>query len=197
LDSRGAALSYELVNTVSSLGTFIVIGASAVAAVVQLRHMRAATELQAVLSVEKDFRSGELQEALRYVQSDLPFRMRDAKYRAELEAIGFADARTHLELNVLNWFNELGTLLKNKIVAADPFMDMFGRLVVHYWDLLAPVVAVMRRKRGESQYHNFEYLALCARAWMAEHPAGLFPGRMHRAEIPDPWREDDAGLRPD
>jgi hypothetical protein len=189
-------LSYELINTIALVGTFLVIGASAVAAVVQLRHMRAATELQAVLSVEKDFRTGELQEALRYVQSDLPFRMRDAAYRAELEAIGFADARTHLELNVLNWFNELGTLLKNKIVSADAFMDMFARLVIHYWDLLAPVVAVMRRKRGASQYHNFEYLAVYARAWMAEHPAGLFPGRMQRAKLADPWPEDDAGARP-
>jgi hypothetical protein len=186
-------LPYELINTIALVGTFLVVGASAVAAVVQLRHMRAATELQAVLSVEKDFRSGELQEALRYVQSDLPFRMRDRAYRAELEAIGFADSRTHLELNVLNWFNELGTLLKNKIVAADPFMDMFGRLVVHYWDLLAPVVAVMRRKRGQSQYHNFEYLAACARVWMTEHPAGLFPGRMHRTKLTDPWPEDGAG----
>jgi hypothetical protein len=183
-------LTYELINTLALVGTFLVIGASAVAAVVQLRHMRAATELQAVLSVEKDFRSGELQEALRFVQSDLPFRMRDPGYRAELEAIGFADSRTHLELNVLNWFNELGTLLKNRIVAADPFMDMFGRLVVHYWELLAPVVAVMRRKRGESQYHNFEYLAVCARNWMTDHPAGLFPGRVHRAKLTDPWPED-------
>jgi hypothetical protein len=188
-------LSYELINTIASVGTFIVIGASAVAAVVQLRHMRAATELQAVLSVEKDFRSGELQEALRYVQSDLPFRMRDAGYRAELEVIGFADSRSHLELNVLNWFNELGTLLKNRIVAADPFMDMFGRLVVHYWELLAPVVAVMRRKRGQSQYHNFEYLAVCARDWMAQHPSGLFPAGVARAELHDPWREDDVTLR--
>jgi len=188
-------LSFELINTIAAVGTFVVIGASAVAAVVQLRHMRAATELAAVLSVEKDFRSSELQEALRYVQSDLPFRMRDAGYRAELEAIGFADSRAHLELNVLNWFNELGTLLKNKIVAADPFMDMFGRLVVHYWDLLAPVVAVMRRRRGESQYHNFEYLARYARAWMTEHPAGLFPSRMHRGPLADPWRDEDAAAK--
>jgi hypothetical protein len=188
-------MSYELINAISLLGTFIVIGASAVAAVIQLRHMRAATELQAVLSVEKEFRSAEVQEALRYVQSDLPFKMRDAAYRAELEAIGFADARTHLELNALNWFNELGTLLKNKIVAADPFMDMFGRLVVHFWEILAPVVAVMRRKRGDSQYHNFEYLAVCARKWITEHPAGLFPGRVRRAALADPWREDDASPR--
>lgn len=184
-------MSYELINTIALVGTFVVIGATAVAAVVQLRHMRAATELQAVLSVEKEFRSDEIQEALRYVQSDLPFRMRDEAYRGELEAIGFADARTHLELNALNWFNELGTLLKNNIVASDPFMDMFGRLIVHYWDLLAPVVAVMRRKRGASQYHNFEFLAVCARAWVAEHPAGLFPGRVQRAELADPWRDDD------
>jgi hypothetical protein len=188
-------LSFELVNTFAAVGTFVVIGASAVAAVVQLRHMRAATELAAVLSVERDFRTSELQEALRYVQSDLPFRMRDASYRLELEAIGFADSRTHLELNVLNWFNELGTLLKNKIVAADPFMDMFGRLVVHYWDLLAPVVAVMRRKRGDSQYHNFEYLAHYAREWMKEHPAGLFPARMHRGPLTDPWRDEDAAAK--
>jgi hypothetical protein len=58
---------------------------------------------------------------------------------------------------------------------------------------LQPVVAVMRRSRGDYQYHDFEYLALRAEAWLARNPHGMFPAGATRAALMDPWRETDAG----
>jgi hypothetical protein len=39
-------MSLELLNVLAGLGTFVVIAASAIAAVVQLRHLRASNQLQ-------------------------------------------------------------------------------------------------------------------------------------------------------
>jgi hypothetical protein len=185
-------LPLEVLNTVGSVGTFLVIAATAIAAVIQLRHMRAANQLDAVLSLERDFRGHELQEAFRYVQRDLPYKLRDPEYRAELEVIGFIDERTHLEVKACNWFNEMGTLVKNQLVTEDAFMDMFSRLAVVYWERLEPAIAVMRRKRGDVHYHDFEYLAIQARAWLARHPHGTFPNGMKRQQLRDPWAAEDA-----
>jgi hypothetical protein len=185
-------MSLEVLNTIGSVGTFLVIAATAVAAIVQLRHLRAANQLDAVLSLEHDFRSHDLQEAFRYVQRELPFKLRDPEYRAELEAVGFIDERTHLEVKACNWFNEVGTLVKNQLVTEDAFMDMFSRLVAVYWDRLESAVAVMRRRRGDVMYHDFEYLAIRARAWLQLHPRGTFPSGLRRTPLRDPWAAEDA-----
>jgi hypothetical protein len=184
-------MSLEVLNTIGSVGTFLVIAATAIAAIVQLRHLRAANQLDAVLSLERDFRGHELQEAFRYVQRELPFKLRDQEYRAELEAVGFIDERTHLEVKACNWFNEMGTLVKNQLVTEDAFMDLFSRLVINYWERLEPAVAVMRRRRGDVMYHDFEYLAIRARTWLQLHPHGTFPIGMRREALRDPWAAED------
>lgn len=175
----------------ATVGTMFVIAASAIAALVQLRHMHASNQLEALLSVERDFRSPEVQAALRYVQDELPERLQGAGYRRELAEIGFVDIDVHPELILCNWFNEMGALLKHHLVTQDAFMDLFARLIIYYWKSLGPVVAIMRRKRGDYQYHDFEYLAIRAQQWLALHPTGLFPSSVSRQHPADPWREAD------
>lgn len=189
-------MSPEWLTAIGSIGTFVVIAATAVAAIIQLRHLRAANQLDAVLSLERDFRGHDLQEAFRYVQRELPFKLRDPGYRNELEAPGFIDERTHLEVKACNWFNEMGTLVKNQLVTEDAFMDMFSRLVVAYWEHLEPAIAVMRRRRSDVQYHDFEFLAMRARAWLAAHPHGTFPSGVKREPLRDPWAAEDKRVTP-
>ncbi len=185
-------MSPEVLGAWASLGTAIVIGASALAALVQLRHMRAGNELDALLSLKKDFRLPDLQSALRYIQVELPRRLEDPVYRRELETTGFVDSSAHPELIACNWFNEIGTLLKHRLVAEAPFMELFGRLIVHCWAHAASAVAIMRRTRGESQYADFEFLAIRAAKWIDRHPHGTFPRSLARETLPDRWRETDA-----
>lgn len=181
----------EAAAALAQTGTLIVIGASVVAALVQLRHMRAGNELQALLSLQHDFRAPELQAALTYVQRQLPERLEDPQYRSELERIGYVDPQRHPEMIVCNWLNVMGTLVKRRFVAEDAFMDIFARLIVHFWRQLAPAIAVMRRNRGQAQYHDFEYLARRAAQWLDRNPHGAFPTRLERTTLPDPWREAD------
>ena len=185
-------MSLELVSALAAVGTFVVIGATAVAAVIQLRHLRASNQLDALLTLEREFRSDDLQQSFRFVQNELSYKLGDPVYRGELERIGFIDSRAHLEVNVLNWFNELGSLLKNGLVDETAFMDLFSRLVVQYWEILAPAIAIMRRRRGPGQYHGFEYLAICGRKWLSENPQGSFPKGMSRIPLLDEWLEKDS-----
>lgn len=181
----------ELLNTVASISTVIVIAATAMAAVVQLKHLRASNQLGALLSLERDFNSPDLQGSFRFVQRELYDKLQDSAFRADLAHIGFIDSRVHLEINVCNWFNEIGALLKHDLVDETAFMDLFARLAVQYWEILTPVIALVRRRRGDGQYHNFEYLAIKARSWLSRHPAGQFPQGMPRIPIVDPWLEED------
>lgn len=184
-------MSPETLTAYSTLGTVVVIGASALAALVQLRHMRASNQLEAVLSLESDFRSPAVQASLHYVQLELPARLEDARYRDELEKLGFVNTDAHPELVACNWFNAMGTLLKHGLISEETFMDLFSRLIRYYWNALAPAVAIMRRTRGAGQYHDFEYLAIRANEWLSKNPHGLFPMKVARLNLPDPWREGD------
>ncbi|MGA8099425.1 MAG: hypothetical protein WB810_12300 [Candidatus Cybelea sp.] len=181
----------EWLSAIAESGTLVVILASVLAALIQLRHIRAGNQLQALLSLEHDFRAPELQSALTYIQERLPQRLEDPVYRRELETIGFVDPSAHPEMVACNWLNEMGTLVKHGLVSEATFMDLFARLIVHCWRQVAPAVAIMRRKRGEAQYHDFEYLAMRAADWLKRNPAGMFPQRFSREPLPDPWREVD------
>ncbi len=182
----------EWLSAIAESGTLVVILASVLAALIQLRHIRAGNQLQALLSLEHDFRAPELQSALTYIQKQLPERLEDPVYRRELETIGFVDPAAHPEMIACNWLNEMGTLVKHGLVSEATFMDLFARLIVHCWRQVAPAVAIMRRKRGEAQYHDFEYLAMRAADWLKRNPAGMFPRRFSRIPLPDPWHEVDS-----
>jgi hypothetical protein len=177
----------QVATAVAQVGTFVVVGGSVIAALVQLRHMRGGNQLQALLSLERDFRGPQLQAALTYVQEHLPQRLEDPAYRRDLDQLGFIDPEVHPEMVACNWLNEMGTLVKRNLVSEGTFMDLFGRLIVHCWKHLSPAIAIMRRKRGQAQYHDFEYLAVRAAAWLQRNPQGTGPRPFARAEVADPW----------
>jgi hypothetical protein len=184
-------MTVELLGALANIITLFVVAISAIAAVRQLRHYRDANQLQAILSVVHDFKASRLQAALRYVQVELPERMRDEAYRAELTRVGFVDSERHPEMLACNWFNEMGTLLKNKLVDEATFLDLFDRLTTYYWGLLAPTIALLRHNRGDWQYENFEYLAAAAARWRAANPHGRYPRDMRRMPLPEPGVEPE------
>ncbi len=154
--------------------------------------MRMSNQLEALLSLERDFRAPELQSALRYVQEELPARLLDPQYRSQLAAIGFVDPAAHPEMVACNWFNAMGALLKHGLATEEAFMDLFARLIVYYWGALSQVVVILRRERGAFQYHDFEYLAMRAESWLRRHPNGIFPRGTGRRAQEDQWLEADS-----
>jgi len=97
---------------------------------------------------------------------------------------------------VCNWFDSAGTLVKNGLVEENAFNELFGRLVDRSWELLGPAIAIMRRRRGPTQYQNFEYLVVRYRAWHARHPTGRYPADVPRLPLEDPWPRNGDVARP-
>jgi len=190
-------MSLDLINAIVAVATLAVLGATVFAAVSQLRHMRASNELEAVLAVEHEFRSRELQDALNYVQNHLPERLQDAAYRSELSSPGYIDMRRHPEMRLCNWFNAVGSLVQNGFLNEHVFLDAFGRLVGYYWEALGPVIALLRRVRGSGQYAGFEYLAYRARQRAQGNGRASYPRNARRLPIADQWLSSDGSTHTD
>jgi len=167
-------MAFEYKSIVDVL-TLLIVAASCFAGLRQLKLNQSGSQLKAVLAIQRDFRDPELQGAFMDVQAHLKERLLDPAYRESLIATGFVDPRLHPEIIVCNWLDNVGVTVKYELASEDAFMDLYGRLVTYYWDLTSPAIALMRKKRGRTQYHNFEYLAVRARAWNAKHPEGIFP----------------------
>lgn len=180
-------MTLEILNAIVGIATLVVLASTALAAVSQIKHLRESNELDAFLRLNDALREPALRDAFRYVQTELPAKLEDPLYRAELATIGFVDPRAHPEMDACNWFNEVGALVKNRLVNERTFLDIFARLVSYYWGRLEPAIALVRRERGRGQYENFEYLAVLADAWRAKHPDGDYPASVPRKAPIDPW----------
>jgi len=183
-------MSLGLLTAISNMAALLILSAGAVAAITQLRYVRAGKELQALLAVEARFAHAELQAALLYVQNELPAQLARRDYRAALSARGYVDPRVHPEMLVCNWFDEMGMLIGAGFLREDVFFDSFGRLVEYYWRLSMPVVALLRRERGPRQYAGFESLAARAARWRERPSARGQWARAPRLAVIDPWAQE-------
>ena len=77
-------MSVELVNTIATLGTFVVIAATAIAAIVQLRHMRGSNQITALNKLRETMETPDFQAASHFVASELPAKLRDPAFRYQV-----------------------------------------------------------------------------------------------------------------
>ncbi len=176
-------MTIELWNAIAQWLTLIVIAATAIAAMFQLRHMRAGNELQGLLKVLEMAYEPAVQEAFDFLTSVFPQRIADPAYLQDLENDP-VDSHVHKELIACEYYERLGSYVKNGLIAADLYLDCSSPAM--YWNMLAPVIAALRKVRGPSAYENFEYLVVLERRWDARHPEGNYPRGVPRIIIPDP-----------
>lgn len=186
-------MSLELINAVASLLTVCIIAATAIAAMAQLRHLRAGNQISAMLSIGEELSAERFVAAGQLVRRRLPDLVDDPEYRsynAARDAGGypknnadFEELRTALN-TICNAFEELGILVKNGIVDAGLFLDRYSWVIHGWWSLTEKSVADAREATGQvAVWENFEYLAVMARDWMRTHPS-TFPKGMARMPLP-------------
>jgi len=132
-------MSLELLNTLAAVGTFLVIAATALAAAKQLRHLRWNNQLQAVLALRSE-RNAELEDAFHFISAELPMRLEDPHYRADLETALAPSRRVHKELLVADYFEHVGTYVKEHLIEEDVYFQISSP--ARYWQVLAPVIAI-------------------------------------------------------
>jgi hypothetical protein len=179
---KAATMTLEAWSVVGSVGTFLVISATAIAAFIQLRHIRRSNQLPGLLSVLELFQEPHIHELVNFVRQDLPLRMQDPAFRVGLEKIPI-DRREHPELHLCEMYEEIGSYIRSELIDEELFLRAHWYNVGLYWELLAPAIAIARRNRPYI-FENFEYLAARTQRWKNEHPQGNYPVDVPRMPVP-------------
>jgi hypothetical protein len=181
-------------NVIVSIATLVVLLTAALAALVQLRHIRASNELSTFSEAFKLWYSSGVQHGLQFIQRDLATKMEDPAFRRELDVAGPVDHSRHPELNVLDFFDNVAIYLILGNMREDMIMQAAGQLVTDLWQTLSPTIAIMRRQRGPQMYASFEYLVARAQLWHKRYPNGYLPTGFQRLPNPDSWLSADTTL---
>jgi hypothetical protein len=188
-------MSLELVNTLATLGTFVVIAATAIAAIVQLSHARSSNQIAALNELRETMETPDFQAAQQFVMAGLQARVRDPAFRYQYFDRSARTDEGWLEIakinRVGNFFETLGTLMKAGMVDRELTLDVLSGNIAQGWALLAAVTAIARRREGSGLWENFEYITVLSQDWLAAHPDGSYPPGLRRIDLKDEWLEAD------
>ena len=181
-------MSQETVSTIAAVGTFVVIAATAIAAIVQLRHLRAQNQLTGLLTVLARVEDPQFNEWVDATRNVLTSRLHDAAYRHAI-IDGTFERKDNPWLNLANSYDWVGSLVKHNLIPEESLLDVYSGRVVQAWDLIEPVVPLVRKRGGIVVWENFEYLVVQARKWSKQHAQGAYPKGTPRLHIPPTWPE--------
>ena len=171
-------MTLEAWNTAAAIGTFVVITASAIAALAQLRHLRTSNQLSGLITVFGMLQDPSVRDLTNFVRHDLAERMKDADFRASLLEIPI-DRNKHPEFYLCDMYNHIGSFVRSGLIDERTYLQTDWFNVNLYWGLLADAIAICRTNRPHV-FENFEYLAARAKAWIKEHPDGDYPRNEER-----------------
>ena len=174
-------MSFEAWTTFAAVGTFVVITITAVAAFIQLHHLRASNQLSAMLKLLELEQSPALEERFHFVRTQLAAKMKDPAFVASLDE-GPVDRTLHPERHVIAWFEHIGAWMKNGLIEEQTYLEYASPIIMRYWQLLAPTVQRIRQTREPWLLEDFEYLAARAKLWLSRHPAGNYSKNTPRME---------------
>ena len=175
-------MSLEAWGIVASFGTFVVIAATAVAALAQLRHMRSSNQIAAVTEMRETLESEEFTQARRFVVEQLPKLLRDPAERKKLGAQVLPPELDAVR-GVANFFETLGVLVKLGIVDEALVCDLWDGVVFKTWKHLEPVIVIRRKVSDRGLWTNFEYLAVICEKSLSNTHGDHYPRGMRRMMI--------------
>lgn len=172
-------MSADWVTAIATAGTFVVIAASALAALMQLRHMRSSNQIVALTECRETLESPEFRDAQRFVSYELPRRLQDPDecrkaaqipFTGEYEAIG----------TVANFFESMGLFVKTGIIDKRIACDFWAYVVLRNWEALLPLTSYARQKiDAPALWENFEYMAALCERYQRQHPTSYPRGMEH------------------
>jgi len=164
---------------------------------VQLRHLRAGNQINAMLAIGEELSARHFIETWRLVRNKLEDAMKDPGFRDYLIAMAgskrppdenaaYAELRGAM-VQVGNAYEELGILVKRGIVDKDMFLDRYSWVIIGRFKLMAACIALSREASGQNAlYENFEYLAVISEDWLKAN-SSTYPAGLRRMNIMNPW----------
>ena len=184
-------MSIEAWAAAAQIGTFVVIAATAVAALIQLRHLRAANDMAASNMFIQEYEGPDLRDAFSFVRSRLAQSLEDPDFREELR-VGRLDRVKHPEIAVCNFFDQWGGYYRQGAINRTMFMRHNAGVVLAFWQDLEPVVALSAERLGaNTAFEQFEFLVVQAQEWSASHPGGDYPKGVQRLPLTNRWKDSE------
>ncbi len=187
----------EVLSTGAAVGTFIVITATAIAALVQLRHMRTSNEIAALTEFRETWESDRLA-AARRVLDDVVRRLSDPEVRRALMTRPLP-AEYRPVLNIGDLWDNLGAFVRYGMIDANLVFTIWPRTVRYTWMQMQPLIALLRRSpMNQDIFAHFEYLVVLAEDYMSRNVGATYPRNVRRLPMTDSWLEEDkaAGINP-
>ena len=165
-------------NAIVSTVSLLVVAGAAIAALRQIRHLRAQNTLNGLLKILDDWLDPTFREWVNDVRTRLPARMAEPGFFDEFDRP--IDRSRHPELHICDWYEQVGSYLKYGLLDERTIMDVSSGSAPYLWTAIEPVIVYMRKTRGDSLYENFEYFAARAVIFARAHPNGCYPANTPR-----------------
>lgn len=175
-------MSAEWVTAVATAGTFVVIAASAAAALVQLRHMRTGNQISAYNECRETMEGVEFREALAFIRNELPGRLIDPATVSAITATGLRNEYAGIRL-VANLFESMGLFARTGMMDQRIACELWSGIVLDTWNNLRPLTAQLRKRHGPGLWVNFEYMAVLSTEYVRRCPDGGYPPGVPRMPL--------------
>lgn len=189
-------MSFEALSALAAIGTFVVITATAISAMVQLRHLRTSNQLTGLLNIlgrSEDPIFAEWRDATKVAARE---RLTDPEFRGMLES-GDYDRKNAPWVQLYNWYDYVGSLVKQGLIPEESIMDVYSEVLTGDWKEGEGIIAITRRRGGPGIWENFEYLAWLSQRWLEFHERSLYPRHAKRLPLDDQWLEEDRQRKAD
>lgn len=188
-------MSLEVINTFATLGTFVVIAATAIAAIVQLRHARGSNQIAALNELRASWEKEDFSAAQHFVNTGLSIALEDPAFRYQIENPAARTAETHAAIKKVfmlgNFYESLGILVYAQLIDRNLVLDFWAGNITQDWERFSQFTVILRRKGSAAVYENFEYLTVLSQDWIAAHPSGVYPAGTRRIDLTDRTLEAD------
>jgi hypothetical protein len=181
-------MSQETLSTIAAVGTFVVIAATAIAAIVQLTHLRAQNQLTGLLTVLARVEDPQFNEWVDGARDMVKLRLPDPSYRRSV-LDGSYERKNNPWLNLANSYDWVGSLVKHKLIPEEALLDVYSGRVIQAWEIIEGIVPLVRKRAGQAVWENFEYLVVQARQWNVQHATGAYPKGVPRLQLRANWPE--------
>jgi hypothetical protein len=171
-------MSLELLNTLATIATTVVITATAIAAIVQLRHLSASNQIAGQLAMRQVLLDHDFWNSIGRTRFEIPTLLEDPDFREFVREFHLTSAREGVErfegpyeaaLIVGRNLENIGNMVRNGLTDKRIFLEQYANLVVMSWDAIEPLLRIRREAtQSDAPWEDFEYLTFLSRQWLSE-----------------------------
>lgn len=169
-------MSAEWTTAIATAGTFLVIAASAIAALLQIRHMRSGNQIAAYNECRETMDSPEFRSALQFIRTELPERLKDPAIVADVVDKNLAGEYGAIRM-VANLYESMGLFVRIGMMDRRIACELWSGIVLDVWYALRPLTSQIRLRISTAIWINFEYMAALCQDYVAlhrdEYPEGV------------------------